>query len=54
MTEAPEWKKALKESNAIGWIAFIVLVFAIGFGTVYFGTDTSGSNVTTTSSSASN
>ena len=37
MTEKPEWKKALRESNAIGWIGFLVLVIAIGVGTIYFG-----------------
>ena len=36
MTEKSEWKKALRESNAIGWIAFLVLVFAIGVGTIMF------------------
>jgi hypothetical protein len=38
MTDLQEWKKAMKESNAIGWIAFFVLIVAIGVGTVYFGT----------------
>ena len=37
MAEKPEWKKTLKESNAIGWIAFFGLVVAIGVGTVMFG-----------------
>ncbi len=37
MTEKSDWKKAVRESNAIGWIAFLVLVFAIGLGTIMFG-----------------
>ena len=37
MSELPAWKKALREPNAIGWIAFFFLVLAIGFGSVYFG-----------------
>jgi hypothetical protein len=37
MTEAPAWKKALREPNAIGWIAFFLVVVAIGFGSLYFG-----------------
>lgn len=38
--QRPEWKKALKEANAVGWIGFFILVIAIGVGTIYFGTDT--------------
>jgi hypothetical protein len=38
MTENPDWKKALWEPNAIGWIGFFLLVIAIGVGTIYFGT----------------
>ncbi len=37
MADTPEWKKALQEPNAIGWIGLIILVIAIGFGTLYFG-----------------
>ena len=37
MSEKPGWKKALSESNAIGWIGFLLLVIAIGAGTLYFG-----------------
>ena len=36
MTEKPDWRKAVRELNAIGWIAFLVLVFAIGVGTIMF------------------
>ena len=37
MPDLPFWKMALREPNAIGWIAFFFLVVAIGFGSVYFG-----------------
>jgi hypothetical protein len=37
MSDKPEWKKALRESNALGWIAFLLLVIAIGVGTIMFG-----------------
>ena len=37
MADMPVWKKALQEPNAIGWIGLIILVIAIGFGTLYFG-----------------
>jgi hypothetical protein len=37
MTEKSDWRKAVRESNAIGWIAFLMLVFAIGVGTIMFG-----------------
>jgi len=37
MADTPEWKKSLRESNALGWIAFLVLVIAIGVGTIMFG-----------------
>ena len=30
-------KAALRESNAIGWLAFALLVTAIGVGTIIFG-----------------
>lgn len=40
-----EWKKALRESNAIGWIAFMVLVVGIGVGAVFFGTDSGPAKV---------
>jgi hypothetical protein len=33
----PDWKKALKDYKAIGWIVFLILVLAIGFGTIIFG-----------------
>lgn len=36
MADTPEWKKALQEPNAIGWIGLIILVIAIGAGTLYF------------------
>lgn len=32
----PEWKKALRDVNTIGWIGFFILVVAIGFGSLYF------------------
>ena len=37
MSEAPAWKTALREPNAIGWIVFFLLAVAIGFASVYFG-----------------
>ena len=37
MAEVPEWRKALQEKNAIGWLGFILLVLAIGFGALFFG-----------------
>ena len=37
MSDKPDWKKSLRESNALGWIAFLVLVAAIGVGTILFG-----------------
>ena len=37
MADLPEWKKALQEPNAIGWIGLFILVVAIGIGTLYFG-----------------
>jgi hypothetical protein len=37
MSEPPAWKKALREPNAIGWIAFFFLAVAIGVGSIYFG-----------------
>jgi hypothetical protein len=39
MPEQPAWKTALREPNAIGWIAFFILVVGIGAGTLYFGSD---------------
>jgi hypothetical protein len=32
-----EWKKVLREPNALIWIAFLLLVVGIGVGTVVFG-----------------
>jgi hypothetical protein len=37
MSAKSEWKKALQETNALGWIAFLLLVIAIGVGTIMFG-----------------
>ncbi len=37
MSEKSEWRKALREPNAMGWIAFFVLVVAIGAATMIFG-----------------
>jgi hypothetical protein len=37
MSDKSEWKKALGECNALGWIAFLVLVIGIGVGTIIFG-----------------
>lgn len=38
MSNDSNLKKALRESNAIGWLALFALVFAVGVGAVYFGT----------------
>jgi len=37
MSDKPEWKNILNEANALGWIAFLVLVIAIGVATILFG-----------------
>jgi hypothetical protein len=37
MADLHAWKKVLQEPNAIGWIGLIILVIAIGAGTLYFG-----------------
>jgi len=37
MSDTPEWKKVLREPNAIGWIGLFILVIAIGFAALYFG-----------------
>jgi hypothetical protein len=37
MSAKSEWKKAMQETNALGWIAFLLLVIAIGVGTIMFG-----------------
>ena len=37
MSGKSEWRKAFREPNAMGWIAFFVLVVAIGAATMIFG-----------------
>jgi hypothetical protein len=37
MADTPEWKKVLREPNAIAWIGFFILVVTIGFAALYFG-----------------
>ena len=37
MSDLPDWMKVFREPNALGWIAFLVLVIAIGVGTILFG-----------------
>ena len=37
MADMPGWRKALREPNAVAWIAFFFLVLAIGFGSAYWG-----------------
>ena len=37
MSDNAEWKNILNEANALGWIAFLVLVIAIGVATILFG-----------------
>jgi hypothetical protein len=47
MAEVPEWRKALQERNAVGWIGFMLLVLAIGFGSLFFGSGSPGDKVAT-------
>jgi hypothetical protein len=42
MSEAPVWKRALREPNAIGWIVLFLVVIAVGFGSLYVGSSASG------------
>jgi hypothetical protein len=37
MADTPEWKRTLRESNALGWIALIAVVAVIGISTMFFG-----------------
>jgi hypothetical protein len=37
MADTPEWKRTLRESNALGWIALIAVVALIGISTMVFG-----------------
>jgi hypothetical protein len=37
MAEEPAWKKALQETNAIGWIGFVILIVAIAVGSILWG-----------------
>ncbi len=43
MSDKPDWRDVFRESNAIGWIAFLLLMIGIGVGTIYFGGDTPSS-----------
>lgn len=36
MVDGNGLKKVLQEPNALGWIAFLILVLSIGIGTVIF------------------
>jgi hypothetical protein len=36
MSENSTWRDLLQEPNAIGWIAFLILVISIGAGTLIF------------------
>lgn len=36
MANKSAWKRLLAEPNAVGWIAFLVLVIAIGAGVLYY------------------
>jgi hypothetical protein len=47
VAKIPEWRKALQEPNAIGWIGFMLLVLAIGLGAVFFGGGSSSDRVAT-------
>ena len=37
MADIPEWKKALRDPKAVGWIGLIVVAVLIGLGTLYYG-----------------
>jgi hypothetical protein len=37
MADTPEWKRTLRESNALGWIALIAVVAMIGISTMILG-----------------
>ncbi len=37
MAELPQWKKVIREGNALGWIALFGIVVAIGVSTLVFG-----------------
>jgi hypothetical protein len=37
MAGIPEWRKALQEPNAMGWVGLIVVAVLIGLGTLYYG-----------------
>jgi hypothetical protein len=37
MADMPEWKRILREPNALVWIAFLLLAVGIGVGTMVFG-----------------
>lgn len=39
MSGTNRWKRALSEPNAVGWIAFLILVLGIGVGTLIFDRD---------------
>jgi hypothetical protein len=34
MADTPEWKRTLRESNALGWIALIAVAAVIGISTM--------------------
>ncbi|HEY5305359.1 MAG TPA: hypothetical protein VIJ52_01640 [Pseudolabrys sp.] len=34
MADTPEWKRTLRETNALAWIALIALVVVIGISTM--------------------
>lgn len=36
MTESTYWRRVLREWNAIGWLAFMILMVSIGVGTLIF------------------
>jgi hypothetical protein len=35
MSELSEWKRALREPNALVWVAFFILVVVFGFAVLY-------------------
>lgn len=37
MAGSPEWKAALREANAVGWLALFALVIVVAASAVYFG-----------------
>jgi hypothetical protein len=53
MADTSAWKRLLAEPNAVGWIAFLVLVIALGAGVLYFAPNEEGAATTANPNAAS-